>query len=318
MKETTYLFLRKFFFLLTIFVFAFLAPIIVFNSLGYKFDRNAGKFLKTGAVSVRTSPWGASIFLDDVKLDETTPSVLREILPREYSIRLEKTGFYPYQIFVDAKPATVSEVDVVLLPRKKNVEKLKFNFNIYRFFVNKYFFGERIVVFTDQGIYFLDPDFKNIKKISSEIFDPDVVASLEGLNEWNDRLIFWNKNNIWMARVPVPEEEDQNPVTAIYKSEKEIKQVFFGFKDRYLIIHDGLTIVAVDIENPKAFFPVYRLDSAKSQIFYDTRSQTLLIRDTIPATNNSPFFKNDFSLFKIQLLPIIAEEKTGREPEKMP
>jgi hypothetical protein len=311
MKEESYFILRKFFFWLMLFIFLFFAPLIVFYSLGYKFDESARKFLKTGAISIKTSPWGAEITLNNEKTGETTPAIFRELLPKKYSVALKKTGFYPYQMSADVKPWQVSELNVVLVPERKNVEKLKYAYNIYRFFVNPHFFGRKLTIFTDQGIYLLDLDLKNPKKVSSQDLGQEAAAHIENLRYWNDHLIFWSKDHIWMADVPQSADQPEKSLLTLYKAKSVIKEVFLGFRDRYLIVHDGPSIVAVDVLNPEAYFQVFVLNSPEADIFYDGHSDVLYVRDRLISLST-------FSVFKIELLPIISEKNERRETQKIP
>ena len=316
MKEESYLILRKLFFWLMLFIFLFFTPLIVFYSLGYKFDESGKKFLKTGAMSIKTSPWGAGIILNNGKVAETTPAIFRELLPKRYSLALQKEGFYPYQIAVDVKPWQVSELNVVLVPERKNVEKMKYGYNIYRFFVNPYFFGQKFTIFTDQGIYLVDSDLKSTKKVSSQDLGIDIARHIENLKYWNNRLIFWTKDHIWMIEIPPSADQPEKPLVSLYKTLSVVRKVFFGFKDRYLIVQDGLKVVAVDVLNPEAYFQVFVLNSPEADIFYDSHSDVLYARDNAVSKPDLP--SDLFSIFKIELLPIISEKNERHETQKIP
>ena len=302
MREETYLIFRKIAFWMMFFIFVFLTPLVVFYSVGYKFDRSTNKFLKTGLISIKTFPKGVKVVLNEKIIQEATPCVLRDLFPRQYNIVLEKEGFYPYQALVDVRPSLVSELDVVLVPKERNIEKLKFDFNIYRFFINRQFFGEKIIIFSDQGVYILDQDFKNIQKISNMDLGAGLVNTLEGLKQYGNRLIFWNKNNIWMIMVEEATPEAVAEIVPLYSTQEDIKDVFLGLKERYLVIHAGLKIIALDIQNPSVSFPLFQAKSPKAEIFYDARSETVFIKDVVLSTDR-------YSLFKVELVPILNEKK---------
>jgi hypothetical protein len=303
--EKKYLIIRKTVFWTLSLIFFIVTPTVVFYSLGYKFDLNSKKFLKTGALSIKTLPKGANVSLGDNKLTETTPCNLRELMPQKYTLSLEKEGFYPYQIPIEIKQAAVTDINVVLVPRMENVEKLKLDLNIYKFFVTKHLFGNRIIVLSDKGIYSIDPELKEPRKITSQDLGEETLNSIENLKESNNRIIFWNRNYIWMVETP-ENAESNNPILTLYKSVDEIQEAFFGLKEHYLIIHDGLNIIALDIQNPKVYFSIMELKSARSRIFYDSASEALYVKDRIPNTNA-------FSFFKIELIPIIEKKKTNEK-----
>lgn len=305
MKEETYLILRKVFFWAFALIFIFLSPIVVYYSIGYKFDSTSKKFQRTGIVSIRTIPKGAQIYVNGSRLNEVTPDIIRELLPREYSFELEKEGYYPYHMMIQVRPSLVSELNIVLVPKMKEVERISLDFNVYRFFVRRHFFAEVIIVFTDHGIYSIDSDFKTVRKISSTDLGEALVAGIEDIKESDNQLIFWNQDKIWSVKIPQEPQETEEPAM-IYKSEDRIKSVFLGIKERYLVIHDGLKIVALDLRNPQAHFPALEVKSGQSEIFYDTRSEIIYVKDWTRATGS-------FSLFRIELVPLLREKKQNEK-----
>ena len=294
MKDENYLILRKIFFWIFSVSFIILVPVIVFYSLGYKFDVKSKKISRTGTISLKSSPEDARIFLNGTKLNSTTPDVLSGLVPQDYAIRLEKDDFYPYQLHAKLMPSSVSEFNITLIPKIKYVEKFEPDFNIYKFFISKHFYGNKIIAFTDQGIYYLDDDFKNDKKISAQSIDKDAAGDIEEVLEGDDKLIAWSKNGIWVM--------DSGNIGLIYKPEGLIKNVFFGLKEKYLLIQDELNIVALDVENPSTYCPILKLKDKDADIFYNPGSETLYIRDKISGTDM-------FSLYKSQLRHFIHERK---------
>lgn len=299
MQEKYYSIIRHLSFWTFSLAFIFLTPVIVYYSLGYKFDIKSKKFLKTGALSIKTFPRAITVYLDGQKMDELTPSTIRELMPRKYNLVLEKEGFYPYSMEIEIKPSLVNSVDVFLVPKIEGIEKVKFDFNIYKFFLMRQIFTEKILVFTDKGIYFLDTGFEGVKKISEQVFEERLANSIEEVIANNNKLIFWNKKNIWVVDVSSENVSSGNMASLVYTAENNIKDVFLGLRERYLIVADGLKVVAVDMENLGMNFEIYNLNNNNSKIFYDARSETLYIKDKIPHTES-------FSLFKIEIMPLVG------------
>ena len=306
MKEEQYPKIRKIFFWFFTCLFIIFTPVVVYYSLGYKFDLGAKKFLKTGALSIKTFPRGVTIYLDATRLSDTTPATLRELLPREYALTLEKEGYYTYQIPVAITPSLISDVDVVLVPKMQGLEKIKYDFNIYKFFISKRLFGEKIIAFTDKGIYLLDDDLRMVQKLLPNVLTEEEATQLEGLRESNSRIIFWSRSSLWMLSAPqAPNTHEQ--LVNLYKAEEDIRDVFFCLHDRYLLIHDGTKVIALDIDNPKVQFSILELKSMNSRVFYETRTETLFVKDKIPQSKT-------FSLFKIEMMPFITKRKVSYGP----
>jgi len=69
-------------------VFIIGLPVILTYTMGYQFDTRAMKFTRTGIISVKTEPPGASVYLDGRLLPEKTPASIAELLPGTYHLRL--------------------------------------------------------------------------------------------------------------------------------------------------------------------------------------------------------------------------------------
>jgi len=73
-------------------IFLILAPILVFYARGFKYDFSTGQIIKTGTMVVRTEP-KAKVFLDSDTKGADTPASIRFLLPKDYTIRIEKEEY---------------------------------------------------------------------------------------------------------------------------------------------------------------------------------------------------------------------------------
>jgi len=285
---------RGLFFWAFSFLFVVCAPVIVYLSLGYKLDARSKKFIKTGAISVKAFPENSQVTVNGDKKLRSSPCVIRELLPGTYDLSIEKPGFYPYAVKVALKPSAVAEVDVVLAPKIESFDNTGLNLNIYKFFMSKRFFGEKIIAFTANGVYFLDKYFKDPQKVSAIDLSRQDGCSLCGLIETDKNIIFWNKKKIWAAVLG----DKGAKCVSVYETAEEISDVFLGLKDRYLIIHDGLKLIAMDMGSPLTFYQLLGFKSKDATVFYDTASETLYVNDFVPQLNS-------FSIFKTQLVKLM-------------
>ena len=69
-----------------------LAPVLVVYTTGDVYDFGTHRFVKTGMLSVATSPSGAKIFLDG-KLVGTSPEHVRFLAPGDYDVKITKAGY---------------------------------------------------------------------------------------------------------------------------------------------------------------------------------------------------------------------------------
>lgn len=126
-----------------ILVFAILfflaCPVIIFYSQGYRFDLETKKIVKSGAFYFRTQPESCEIYLDG-KLKKKTDflfgnAFIKNLLPKKYSIRIEKEGCFPWEKTLEVKEEFVTEAkNIVLFP--KNL-----NFSLFLSDVEDYFFS---------------------------------------------------------------------------------------------------------------------------------------------------------------------------------
>lgn len=290
-----YSFLRKFFFWILFIAFIIIAPVSVLYSLGYKFDIETKRFVKTGAIYVSTIPAGAKIYLDGELLKTFSPHAIRGLLPDKYAIVLQKERFYPYKISLEVKASEVEKLDITLVPRVEVQEELKSDFEIYNFFVIKSLLAQQMVAFTDKGIYLIDNNLNVKQEISPDNFNRGMARSLDGLKENNGRVIFWNTKTIWLLDSASAGAGKASSPEVIYKADNIIKDVYFGLKDRYLIILDGLKIVASDISNSKMHYIIFTLRNRYGKIFYDSQSDVLYIEDNKPDTGKASLLKVDLT-----------------------
>ena len=301
MEERFYKNTRKVLFWFFFLSFLIVIPLVIFSSLGYKFNLNLKHFQRTGVISIRSLPSHAEVYLQDKRLDKLSPCDISELLPARYRIRLEKEGFYPYEVNIEVKPALVSLLDAVLIPKIKDVEKIKPELNVYKFFVMEHLFGKIIIALAKEGIYIFNEDLEEIAKIAPIALSEEELTPIKGIKEGRNNFVFWNLEDIWLIDYGAWGIKKELTLEHLYKAPEPIETVFFGFKDRYLIIQAETKIIALDIKNKNVVFEIYRLNSKDAQVYYDVSSDTLFIKDKLTSSEG-------FTLFKINVAKKIYEK----------
>ena len=263
-EDNSFLAFRRFLFWIFVASFFIFTPLILLHSLGYKFDKKHKIFVKTGAVFIKTTPAKAVIYWKGERLKNLSPCILRDILPGEYKLRIEKKNFYPYSLILKIKPS------------------------------------EKILLFTSCGLYTLSPDFGSIHHIGRWSLGAAVLSSIVGLRENNQTIIFWSHNAAWRITKTTKSRSEILP-ELIYKTNEKINDIFFALEGRYIIVWDGLNIIALDSRFPQAKFNLYQLKSVNAMVFYSSGSDTLYIKDKTSS--------NHYSLFETKLSRLIY----GRE-----
>jgi hypothetical protein len=119
--------IRDSIFIIFIVLFLVLTTVISLYATGYKFNlrwplRLNAFLVKTGMLVVSTEPTGAEIYLNDQPQTElslnvwsgnyaATPAKIKNVLPGDYTLRLEKSGYWPWQkkITIDSGQTTFVE-----------------------------------------------------------------------------------------------------------------------------------------------------------------------------------------------------------------
>lgn len=91
-----------------IIVFVILAPAAILLARGYFFDLGSHRFIKTGTLTIKTSPRGAGVFFNNQKFRSATPLTKRFLLPGEYPVEITKPDFKPWKKRITIRPQMVT------------------------------------------------------------------------------------------------------------------------------------------------------------------------------------------------------------------
>lgn len=93
MNKTT----RRLVFLAFLGLFLISAPLVVLYTAGYRFNPQKMGLVKTGLLAVSSEPKSATVFIDGVDTEQKTNLILKNVMPGEHLIRLEKEGYWPWE-----------------------------------------------------------------------------------------------------------------------------------------------------------------------------------------------------------------------------
>lgn len=110
---------------LLIFSFVIVTTVgVVLVAKGYRFAFNTGKIeiAGTGLLVVKSTPDGAQVFIND-RLTTATNNTIN-LTPKEYSVRITKEGYFPWQKTVSIQAEAVSQAQALLLPTAPKLESV--------------------------------------------------------------------------------------------------------------------------------------------------------------------------------------------------
>ncbi len=117
--------LRKIVFYIFAALYLTICPLLILRLLGVIINPQTHQLVKTGIIYVSSNPPNADVYINNVKAHGTTPTVIRDLPPDNYAIRLELKDYQPWQntIPVVEHKATVLE-DILLIPQQWTVKPL--------------------------------------------------------------------------------------------------------------------------------------------------------------------------------------------------
>ena len=112
--------------------FLVIAPILIFYSMGYRFDFKKMEVTETGGIYVRTFPAAEEITIDsriNVKPGLFANSIfVQSLLPNNHSVSVKKAGYYDYYKTIPVVKEQVTKLENILLI-KKNIQFSLLNTN---------------------------------------------------------------------------------------------------------------------------------------------------------------------------------------------
>ncbi len=109
--------LRKIVFYIFAAIYLVVCPLLILRLLGFIFDPQTYRFVKTGIIYASSNPPGADVYVNHIRAPETTPTVIRDLTPDNYTITLKLDGYQEWKntIPVVARKATILE-NILLTP----------------------------------------------------------------------------------------------------------------------------------------------------------------------------------------------------------
>jgi len=95
------------------------APVVVLYTAGYRYNAKKQAIEKVGILFIRSRPEGATIWLNEEKRRERSPSRLRNLLPGTYTVTVGREGYVAWskRLPVESERTTFAEGIVLFLDR---------------------------------------------------------------------------------------------------------------------------------------------------------------------------------------------------------
>ncbi len=219
-------------------VFLILAPFIVFYTSGTLFDFGAKEYVATGILSVQTEPADAHIFLDG-KEETTTPASIRFLSSKEYTIRVEKDGYFPWSKRLDIKSGKVTWT-AEHLPKLQLIKKDQPARTIATDILDAHFSDDKIIALTKNSVNVYDSDSAEVE---TRIPLPFSVPALETTSQ-GSLLLGRGPDSLLVINL------DDKKVTDLSK-ELRASTIISFLDTQTILLHDGTGLSTFTIPTKK-------------------------------------------------------------------
>lgn len=106
---------RRAVFLIFFIGFFVAAPLVVLYTAGYRYHFGTGRIVQTGVFSISSTPKAAAISLNGKRQRATTPALLKNVLPGDHRVRVEKDGYSAWEKTLTVESRTTTFADDIML-----------------------------------------------------------------------------------------------------------------------------------------------------------------------------------------------------------
>ncbi len=166
------------------------APLAIFYAQGYRFNFDERKLVKTGGFFIKASPAQCMVYIDDEFTKNTDfifgESFIKNLLPKEYKIRVEKNGYVSWEKTLRVEKEMVTKAENITLFQKD------INFSPVSNKVKAYFPSP------DQGQILLKRQGEEnyyLELINSEGGEGNIIINEEDLKGVTIKNVLWNHNS---------------------------------------------------------------------------------------------------------------------------
>ncbi len=259
-----------------------LLPIILSYSLGYHIDFHKLIIYKTGILSLRSTPSGASIYINGKLIPDITPARIEELRPGTYSIEIKREGLFSWRKELAIRPNMVTRAENILLfPTLQVTEKVS-DREMNNFFIPDD--RSQVYYMTKSGLYKSNLDGTNPKKLSSYSGWPSDIL-WKKLSPDGKKILYFNENGIWIIYLnglKLTKDGDVAEVGEVLKSPYIIKDVFWHSGSNHIIFVAGRDIDVLEIGKGggKNIVTLNKCSRQPQGVYYDAYNDSLYFNDS--------------------------------------
>ena len=164
-------------------LFLISVPFAIFRSQGYGIDLKNRKIVKTGGLSLKTYPKQCKIYLNEELTKKTSllfgDAFIKDLLPDEYEIKIEKSGYIPWEKTLKVDAGLVTKIEnIILFPEELNLSTISSG-------IEDYFFSpdQKKIIFRK-----MQEDEWLLEYLNTETNDQTIILENSSLNKTSEFL----------------------------------------------------------------------------------------------------------------------------------
>lgn len=104
------IYIRRLLFFLAIIGFLIITPLIVLYAYGFRYDFEQRRITQVGMITVKSIPRTVDIFINDKLRARRTYARIRDLMPKDYAVKLQKDGYTAWEKKLTVEPGTVTAI----------------------------------------------------------------------------------------------------------------------------------------------------------------------------------------------------------------
>jgi hypothetical protein len=280
--------IRHIAFFFSLALYLILLPIILAYSLGYHVDFHKFVIYKTGILSLKSTPSGASIYVNGKPYPDITPARIEELRPGTYSIEVKRENFYPWQKDLTVRANMVTRAENILLFPTLQEMGMVSDRETDNFFIPDD--KSQIYYMMKSGLYKSNMDGTNFKKLSSYSDWPSDILSKK-FSPDGKKVLFFSKNGIWAIYLngrDITKDGNAAEVEEVLSGSDIVRDAFWHSGSNHIIFISGRDINVMEIGKggKKNMVMLTKCSRPPQGLYYDEYSDSLYFNDSPEGNKN--------------------------------
>jgi len=268
--------------------FFIVTPILVFYSMGYRFDLNNGKITKTGGIYIKSLPAPDGVVIGSKISEKPTPFAndvfVQGLLPGKYTVLVKKGGYYDYFKTISVSATEVTKLENIIL-FKKDIK-----FEIINDPRQSPFENVEKFIFKNNNLYYSDsPENTNLTRVqkTTPVIKNLIAFSLQNSN------ILWLGTDGFIYKIN-PKNLSEKPLKITNKPleiEKNGKYKIIADKKNILVNDNGKLLILNSLtKNLETFYQEVNdaklSPDGKNVVYYDDKNLYITSLSSYPETKD--------------------------------